>query len=249
MYTKKLFLGTLICLVMLGLTWIGCSNEPDSTILYTSAPGVGSVAQFFPLTTGYTTTYNINNGDGTSGTMTFKVGGKDIINGKSVTEWISYGENGLDTSWFEMTDSALYYYSSLRSNPEKILELPLTPGNTWARYSQSQNDTYDNDYNDIITDYRYDKFSDTTKDNGGTVSKTFPTTGANTMTVEGWEEITLSNGDFYSRAIRVSNKGAAGTTNYYWYVAGVGLVKYVIGASGEAYSHGDVVGELVLYGF
>ena len=205
------------CLLCVG--WIGCSTNSGSSVGSPEAHGIGDIARYFPLDEGYSTFYRIRHCDGTNEVATFKVGREVIIGGTSAVEWLSSDDGGFDTSYFEVTDSAIYYYRYTAYPREKILQLPLEPGNSWSRYSDSENDT------------------DT--DGGFT----------GTMTVEQIERLELSSGEFYGRALRVSNAGAAGTTNYYWYVSGIGLVKYVIGATSNSYPEGKIVGELVLYGY
>ena len=237
------------CLLCLG--WIGCSTNSGSSVGSPEAHSIGDIARYFPLDEGYSTFYRIRHCDGTDETATFKVGREVIIGGTSAVEWLSSDDGGIDTSYFEVTDSAIYYYRYTAYPREKILQLPLEPGNSWSRYSDSENDTdTDGGFTDIITgdddDYKY---SDTTTDNTDLFGNSFPTIGSGTMTVEQIERLQLSSGEFYGRALRVSNAGAAGTTNYYWYVSGVGLAKYVIGATSNSYPEGKIVGELVLYGY
>jgi hypothetical protein len=75
----------------------------------------------------------------------------------------------------------------------------------------------------------------------------FPTDGALEMLVEGIETIELESGNVYTNAIRISNSGSSGRMNYYWYVRGAGLVKYVINAQGPDDDSGQIVGELVSF--
>ena len=70
------------------------------------------------------------------------------------------------------------------------------------------------------------------------------------MTVAGSEGLRLGDGTYYSGAVKVYNlSSTVGKKNYYWFVANVGLVKYVIGATDSSYPDGDVVGELVSRGY
>jgi hypothetical protein len=69
------------------------------------------------------------------------------------------------------------------------------------------------------------------------------------MTVEEAGTLYLTNGDYYTAAYRVSTETGGVLTNYYWFVPGVGLVKYVIGATEDNPANGNIVGELMEYGF
>ncbi len=80
------------------------------------------------------------------------------------------------------------------------------------------------------------------------LSKNLPIIGEVTMTVEEATALQLEEIDnSYSSAVRISVPSSSTKTNYYWFVQGVGLVKYVIGAT-DSYTNGEIVAELVNYG-
>jgi len=252
MSIRNLTVGAVSLFGLVFLVWLGCStNNSGSSVGPLNQQSASDIVLYFPLNQGYSTTYEIRSSDGSIETVNFKVGKEVTFLGRPVVEWLSYDKQGIDTTYFEVTETALYYYTSSRYPCEKILELPLEPGHSWSRYSQGQTygDSTNGGFTDIITDYRY-------KDNNGDTTtitpplgKTFPTIGSGEMTVEQIERLEMSSGALYSDAVLISNGGTLGKKNYYWFVPGIGLVKYVIGATPDSYPEGDIVGELVLYGY
>ncbi|MDH4156622.1 MAG: hypothetical protein OEW00_05040 [candidate division Zixibacteria bacterium] len=250
--SKQVISGLIIsAAVLLCLAWIGCS---DDTITTVSPPGSNDgtsanseVLYYFPLNEGYQTIYDVVNSDGTKESETYTVG-KEVSRGSATAmEWLSYtSSNGKDTGYFEATATALYYFEDLGAAAEKIIELPLVIGQSWPRYEDGSLLSDYEDGIDIIFDNDF-KFPDSTDFMDGTL-KNYPTTGLSTMTVTAIEKLQLDNGAYYSGAVKITNTNATGTYNIYWFAPGVGLVKYIIGASALYATSGSKVGELRSYG-
>lgn len=233
---KLVIIITTVC--MLSIIGAGCS---DNTIV-TYVDGISEssdsqVESFFPMSQGYTTIYNVTyNNSGTSEIVTFRAGAKQQFQSSEVTPWFGYSNSSIDTGYFYASSDALYYLSYLGDSPDKLLEFPLSTGKSWD--SDSNGDIYI----DIITGQK-----DTT-DSGGTFGKTFPTISSVEYTINQVDGVTLDHGVFYSNAVLVSTPNG-NKTNYYWYVNGIGLVRYVVGATHVSFPSGDIVGELIQYGF
>ena len=229
-----IFLITFICFLVLGA---GCSD--NTIVTYVDGINEESVSQvelYFPLNEGYTTVYTVSSNNGaTEETVTFQASERVPIQGIEAVIWIGRSDISLDTGYFYAGSAALYYYDDINSVPEKVLDFPLVVGNSWTT-----NDINTNDYTDIITGSK--------DDGGGANSKTFPTISAINFSVDQIEQLVLNSGDYYSNAVRVSSY-TNGKYNYYWYVQGIGLVRYVIGATVSTYPNGEVVGELIEYGY
>ena len=73
----------------------------------------------------------------------------------------------------------------------------------------------------------------------------YPTDGALELVVDAIETVELKSGTVYTNAVRISNAGSSGRMNYYWYVQGIGLVKYAINAQSPNDGSGQLVGELL----
>jgi hypothetical protein len=248
----------------------GCSDGPDRITTPSSAFNQAPVAAYFPLAPDYATVVSVRYSNGAKETVIFEVGEKQPLyefEAYPLYAWDKY--NNRTTSYVVVTDSALFMVaSSSSSTPEKFLSLPLRPGAGWDRHDVSELTQYSADSddgsidieagnNDGTPDELYDDGMDDQADDGNDnaesaqdrpVLASFPTSGGTQMQVQTVESIVLSDGTVYAGAVRVANTGANGLTNYYWYVPGVGLAKYVLGASPRDPYTGSVVGEVVNYG-
>ena len=243
----------LAILIIAGLT--SCSDDsvtvpPTEGVTTTS----NAVTTYFPLDEGYTSIYSVTSSDGPSRTVTFRVGREVETLDGTVIQWISYDpQTGLDTGYFQITSTAIFYRENITSMAEKIIELPMSVGRTWDRYEDSDvKITADvESFEDIDIDGTK-IFSENTVDTSISVFSTLknlPIIGEATMTVEEAGTLSLTNGQSYTTAYRVSTVSAGILTNYYWFVPGVGLVKYVIGSLDDDPASGNVVGELLEYGY
>ncbi len=62
--------------------------------------------------------------------------------------------------------------------------------------------------------------------------------------VDGAERIELESGKFFSNTVRIAIQQSSGTTNYYWFSAGTGLIRYSLQTTDANYPDGRVVGEI-----
>lgn len=233
--TKAPIVLAAICL--LSILWIGCS---DNTIIRyvdgQTTQQISEVESYFPLNYGYTTIYQVSYATGYSERVTYRADDTTDIRGLQVISMIGVSGSSIDTGYFYVNGNALYYFRDKSSDPEKILELPFSNGYTW--YSK-----------DLTTDSLIDITTGTknSSDSTGINAKTFPTISNIEYTVDNIESLELNNGHYYSNAVRISTPNGT-KYNYYWYVGGVGLVRYVIGATTTSYPNGDIVGEILDYG-
>jgi len=240
MFQKRLLFHGATLLVATILT-LGCSNNFVQSVnpyVY----GSSASAEYFPLLEGYHTTYQITNSNGSSEIISYTVGREVPFLADSATEWISDDNVSKKTNYFVMDGNTLKYYENDKSTPEVVLEFPLTLGKTWSRFDNPAshiNDTGTTVVNPLLKD----------SSNVGVSFVSFLSEGVSLMTVDKIESIELSNGVFYSDAIRVSNDAGGSSHNYFWYAPGVGLVKYVLGAVDSQNPVGAVGSELISYGF
>jgi len=242
-----LFVGTSLLLV--GILWPACS-ENSSTSLGSSPPLASGIGQYFPLYEGYSTTYSVQYADGNHETVRFKVGRQAPFGGVTAQEWFAYTPTGaVNTSYFITTAKAIDHYAVLAESAQRILELPLELGHTWT-VNVSTTDGYYDTHDSLATDTNDDKlpYDTSVYDDGGPLFS-YPALGSTYLTVEGFENLKLNNDDYYSSALKISSTDRSGMSSYYWYVSGVGLVRYVIEATGSAFPEGRVVGELEHYSY
>ncbi len=217
---------------------IGCGKE-EIIINSSSGSNVNSgVTNYFPLESGYVTKFAVRTASGETWVDNYSIGGDEQVQTIMATARFKYGAAPIDTGYYYATNNALYFYAHRSAEPEKLLELPLAVGQSWERFPTSGSggggtgpDTSDGE--PLLS------------------SNNFPSAGSNLITVRGIETITLSNGFVFSGVVKLSTSGSvanSGDENLYWFAPGVGLVKYVLGASGTlSTAEGQVVGELLDY--
>lgn len=247
MSVRKLFIIGATALLISAL-WGGCSKDNTANLGSRSSTWASGASMYFPLNEGYSTTYTVKHANGNHETVRYEAGRGVDLGGSPAVEWHSFTSSGaVTTSYFKATENAIDHYSGLTDSPRRVLELPLEFGHTWtAQVSNGDGNTYDSLVTN--TDPGDKGAADTTDNNGGPLFS-YPALGSVYLTVEGFEDLQMSNGTYYSSALKVSSANQYGNESYFWYVAGVGLVKYVIDATGNDNPEGSVVGELVQYGF
>ncbi len=251
MFVRASLFLTVAMAIALSLAWVGCSNETKTTTYTDSSTPIGGLAYYFPVNEGSTATYQVVHADGSTELITHRIDAQTEINSSPARIWLTIiGKGSPDTSYTVSTDSAVYVYDNTRSIPEQVLHLPLRPGSSWERYSYGNIGTGFSD-NGGTNDGSGQTGSDTVKypvdtNGSGFNSKVIPTDGSNVLTIDRVETLVLSNGDVYAGALRVSNSMNTSGVNHYWYVPGIGLTKYVVGAS-DSYPNGQTMGELVAY--
>ncbi len=234
-----------IILIISACAW-GCSGH----FVTASDPASFSnndVVEYFPLDESYQATFELTEVNRASEFIVFKVGKKIPFLEDSAVQWISKIGSSVDTGYVVVSSNSLTIYESSNSAGEKVLDIPLTVGKSWSRYSSISAGTED-DFTIIITDNKLTNDTGST-DDSGVANKSFPTDGSSVMTVDKYESIQLSNGDYYSNTVRISNDGGGSTKNYYWFAPGVGLVKYVIGSLDANEPTGNIEAELISHGF
>ena len=251
MHTRKTLISIgIVMAVFAAVLWVGCSNSSVANLGTGQASSSAAIEAFFPMTEGYCTTFQLEYAQGYSEIVRFEAGDLVKVQGRDAVEWFNYGNGAsLDTTFYRAEGNALYKYENSWADPEKVLELPFTAGRAW----------------EVLTAVEEYDDTDTTDGGGDTNRQQEDLDGADTtstplagpqmfslsqyMVVDGLGELEMSDGTYYSRAVRIRTDSRAGTSNYYWFVAGIGLVKYVVGADFGDPSGGTVTGELVEYGY
>lgn len=232
-----------VMLIISAFAW-GCSGHFVTASDPVSFSGT-DVVEYFPLDESYQSTFELTELNRSSQFIIFKVGKKIPFLEDSAVQWISKIGNSVDTGYVVVTSNSLTIYENSNSDGEKVLDIPLTVGKSWSRYSSIS--AGDDDFTIIITDNKLTNDTVIVGDSGA-ATKSFPTDGSSVMTVDRYESIQLSNGDYYSNTVRISNSGGGSTRNYYWFAPGIGLVKYVIGSLDSNEPSGNIKAELVSHG-
>jgi hypothetical protein len=226
-------LAIVILVFSAALMWAGCTDNNDVIVSSYENNQLSGVESYYPLTQGYQTVYAVHDIGGFNRTVTNRITGTDTSMGYTLVRQTSHSGQTVDTGFFYIGSGAILYFDYPAGAPEKFLQTPLSNGSAWNRFQSSQDD-----FTDILADL--DK-------GNGSNAKTVPTEGSSVMVVKGTEFVTLSGGDSYSYAVKVENTGSNGAKNAYWFVPGIGLVKYIHGVAPNNPTTGNVVGELVSY--
>lgn len=119
-------------------------------------------------------------------------------------------------------DNAIFESTSTDDPGYKILEGPFVAGHSWNRY-----DTSTNTSSTSITDITDDGFDG--KDGltiFGDGYKVLPDENFGTMSIVGFEDVEALNNVRYGRCLKVEWQIDPLRTYNYWYVSGIGLVKF-----------------------
>ena len=262
---KKSHIGAIaaVCLIGALTVIVGCSENDVIVADIADSPAGTALNTYFPISDGYTTTYRVTS-NGVSELISFEVDGRAAAPHNDMWQFVAELPSGVrDTSYLRVTSQAVYHYDGLQGDPETILQAPLSIGHSWNRFGENSPESevvYDSVNISLGNLDALLKGNGTVKELNGTdgsdyqpyddwlAAKVFPTQGRLQIRVQAQEQLNLSNGRHYSYVLRLSNVQQDGRSNYYWYAPGVGLVRYVLGATVTSYPDGDVVGELVEFG-
>lgn len=246
---SQLRLAMLCLFLAVGLLiWAGCTGDTASSV-YQSSATQGSTAYYFPTTVGSTSTFTVTSYGGASTVMTIKMGPKVGFQGDSANLWFGIRPGlPVDTNYVVVRGTGVFLYTDPLSSVETILQSPLRPGQSWSRFVPSLDSTQSGDTTTLATDFPGGgiivKGNNGGGGSGGGTGKVVPTTGSNLAYIDAIEEVDLGSGGHYSGSLRVRTVNPQGTQNHYWFAPGVGLVKYVLGAS-PSHANGIEMGELV----
>ncbi len=234
-----------VILIISAFAW-GCSGHfvtASDPVSFSNS----DVVQYFPLDESYQSTVALPDVNRSPATTVLKVGKKISFLKQSALQRSSRFGHSVDTDFSLFPPTSSTIYESSNSAGEKVLDIPLTVGKSWSRFSSISAGTED-DFTIIITDNKLTNDSGNTGDSG-VANKSFPTDGSAVMTVDKYESIQLSNGDYYSNTVRIPNDGSCCTNNYYCFAPGAGLLEYVIGSLNSNEPTGNIEAELISHGF
>jgi hypothetical protein len=214
---RKLIWLVLLIPVFLGIAIPGCSDKTftsDTTAVTQNADPTA----FLPLEQGLRVSYAILEPE----TKYFDLEVTDpvyVAGNPGYTIRKTDRTSGLtEVSYRYMKDNAIFESGSTQYPGVRILESPFTIGHTWDRFDTSSTTTVTGD---IVVDN-----NEVTDDNPFNWYKTIPGDGYNTMTIVGTENVQALNGTVYGGCLKIVWQTDANTYNYYWYSAGIGLIKF-----------------------
>ena len=122
-----------VILIISAFAW-GCSGHfvtASDPVSFSNS----DVVQYFPLDESYQSTFELTEVNRSSEIIVFKVGKKIPFLEDSAVQWISRIGNSVDTGFIVVSSSSLTIYESSNSAGEKVLDIPLTVGKSWSRFS------------------------------------------------------------------------------------------------------------------
>lgn len=227
-----------------GIGLLGCSDNTIEHITSISDRNASDTQgpSYFPLEEGFEITYAVTQ-NGVTEYQEFWIGESRTIDEVTYYPWITKQQLRVDTAWFRETSTGLYYYTSLTATPERVLAYPVTTGAVWSRYDV---DNIDGDQTGIDDYLGGDDQVSSEQDGDEPIVGDFPVTGSGNLTAESIGTLELDSGVRYSGALKIHNTGSGGY-NCYWFVPGIGLARYAVGACETDGKTASVVGEMVDY--
>jgi hypothetical protein len=229
----------------------GCTQRSTDGIYQSDLSGLGSgTSTYFPTVAGRVSTFAVTYDGGGQSILTLEIGNPSQYGSIQSVEWLAIRpDNSIDTDYVVVGSSGVTLYETHQSQPETFLKYPLQPGQTWDRFSTSNTTVTVSDTMSIATGFD-DGSGIVTKGGGGTggggggTGKVVPGSTGNVSKVAAIEEIVLANGSHFSGAVKIEVDDQSGLQNFYWFAPGIGLVKYVVGATAQR-PNGTQRGELI----
>ncbi len=201
----------ILCIIGLFMGIIGCSDKSFTTS-YTAISDDASPQVFVPMEQGWRISYTqmfpetsqfyIENTDPVT------VAGNSGITVRTTnqsTQEVSY-------RYRYLKGNAIFESESVSNPGRRILESPFEIGKTWNRYDTT-----------VASDNNDDGGS---TGDGGDINRSVPGSEYLTMTIVAKESVQALDGHVYGNCLKVAWQVGEYAYNYYWYAAGIGLVKY-----------------------
>ena len=244
MTSSKLIILLLLVPVFLGLALTACSDKTFTSESFSVSENALPVA-YLPLEQGLRVGYAVLEPE----TRYFDI---EITNPATIAGNPGFTIRKTDRSTGEIEtfyrytkDNAIFESGSTQYQGVRILESPFVVGNSWDRYDSGTDiviDVVDDIVNDILETNNGDGDI-----NPGDLPKTYPGEGYTTMSIVGFDDIHSLNGNTYGHCLKVAWQTGEYTWNYYWYAAGIGLVKFEQNYSSLGASENTVVGVMTDY--
>jgi hypothetical protein len=245
MKPAKIILLLLLIPIFLGLLIPGCSDKSFTTTgseVYQNA----SPTAYLPLEKGLRVSYVILEPE--TRYYDIEVTNEVNIAGNSgyAIRQTDRNSGRINTFYRYEKDNAIFESGSTGYLGERILESPFVAGNTWDRLDRNTSDDNDGNINDGIILDGYD-FGGGDYGWPGNTWKVKPGEDYTTMRIVGFETVEALNGVSYGHCLKVGWQTAESTWSYYWYAAGIGLVKFEQNYSSVASSNNRTVGVMTDY--
>ncbi len=236
--TRYVSFVIILGIVILAGIWGGCTGR-EFTITSATSNITASPTEYLPLTRGLRVDYTVT----IPQPQHFDI---EVADPVTVDNYAGFTIRRTDRDLNQTTISyryvkgnAIFETQSLDYPGARILEAPFEVGRSWNRFDTSTTtltvDTTGSwiDTGNIVKSGSIDP---------GGFNKEIPGQAYGTMTIVGFETVRGSNGQSYGHCMKVEWQTGADTKNYYWYYAGVGMVKFAEGVSTLSSSEAQLEG-------
>jgi hypothetical protein len=238
MTSRKVIALLLLIPVFLIGVMLGCS---DKTFTSTTAAinENASPTAFIPLEQGLRVSYVILEPE----TEYFDVEVTDPVNvaghpGYTIRK-TNRNTGEIDYSYRYQKGNAIFESGSTNTPGERILESPFVAGNNWDRFDTTTSPPV------IIGGGNGDDDEEVGKDGDiipGGSNKNNPDGSYSSMLIVAVESVETTGGKSYGNCLKVAWQTDESTYNYYWYAAGIGLVKFEYNYNSLAASDNRTIG-------
>lgn len=212
MLTRKIIWSLLVALAVLSLALMGCSSKKSTESTIVSSGDPTSVTSYIQLNEGWRVSYTTL--EPTVAHFDVEVSDPAVIDGHN-----GYTIRTTNSTTFEQsykylyaTNNAIYESYSTNDPGRKILEAPFNIGNSWQVM-----DLYDN---------LDDSISVGDADDGGGLQLVGAGDGVyNEMSIVAKESVQALDGQTYANCLKIEWQTGEYSYIYFWYAAGIGLVK------------------------
>ncbi len=244
------FLGlALILSVVIVVMIIGCSDK-TFTSESVQIPSSASPTVFLPLKQGLRTSYMTL--EPSTSYFDIEVAKPIRVAGRAGFEIKMVNQTSGETTIFYRYEknNAIFETYEIGNPGYRILQSPFVPGQSWNRFDTSttgSNNLFDQGDNDQFNGYSYDGGKGGIDIFGNGLFKDKPGLDYSTMRIVGFEDVHTINGQVYGSCLKVAWPNDPLHTSYFWYYAGVGLVKFEHGFNTVNDDDGHVVGVMTGY--
>lgn len=213
MLTRKILWTLLVTVSILSLALMGCSSKKFTNTTTTTNLDTADPTTYIPLDQGWRVSYTVL--EPATEHYDIEVSDPAVIAGHDGYTIRRTNRTTLEQTYKFMyaTSSAIYESSASNDPGSKILAAPFVIGNSWD-----------------ITEATVGGYGDTTGtdfDDGDDIHLIGGGDGEyNQMSIVAKESVEALDGHTYSNCLKVEWQTGEYSYNYYWYAAGIGLVKY-----------------------
>ncbi len=211
---RTVVLSVLAAVMIFSIVILGCSDKTFTTT-ETVVSDDASPTTYIPLEDGWRISYSIVE----PGSDFIDIEVRDATSvyghaGYRITR--SDRTTGAQETFYRYQDGdAVFETGSTSEKGVRILDGPFVTGHSWNRIDQT-----------VATDGDGDGGGGGKLGAPGLELGSTPDDDYNTMSIVGYEDVHALNGVVYGNCLKVKWQSSPSSTNYFWYAAGIGLVKF-----------------------